>query len=77
MSQRNHVGNTQFPFLMCTLEKPKKIAAQVLPLDVLLSLLLSLFLKLSFSQTMSISCIFVFASSFIRMDLSIIQTKHP
>ena len=62
---------------MCTLEIPQKIAVQVLAPNFLLSLLLSLFLKLSFSQTMSFSCIFVFASSFIRMDLSIMQTQHP
>ena len=71
------VGSTQVPFLMCTLEIPQKFAAQVLALNLLLFLLLSLFLKLRFSQTMSFSCIFVFASSFIRMDLSIIQTQHP
>ena len=42
----------QVPFLMCTLEIPQKLfAVQVLALDVLLSLLLTLFLKLSFSQT--------------------------
>ena len=72
-----HVGSTQVPFLMCTLEIPQKIAAQVLALNLLLSLLLSFSLKLSFSQTMSFSCIFVFASSFICMDLSIMQTQHP
>ena len=62
---------------MCTLEIPQKIVAQVLALNLLLFLLLSLFLKLSFSQTMSFSCIFVSASSFIHMDLSIIQTQDP
>ena len=30
---------------------------------------------MSFPQTMSISCIFVFAPSFIRMDLSIVTTS--
>ena len=50
---------------MCTLEIPQKLlAVQVLALNFLLSLLLSLFLKLSFSQTMSFSCIFVIASFF-------------
>ena len=62
---------------MCTLGIPQKIAVQVLAPNFLLSLLLSLFLKLSFSQTMSFSCIFVFGSSFIHMDLSIMQTQHP
>ena len=32
-------------------------------------------LKVSFPQTMSLSCIFVFAPSFIRMDLSIVSTS--
>ena len=32
-------------------------------------------LKVSFLQTMSLSCIFVFAPSFIRMDLSIMSTS--
>ena len=40
------VGSTQVPFLMCTLEIPQKIAAQVLAFNLLLSLLLSFFLKL-------------------------------
>ena len=62
---------------MCTLEIPQKFAAQVHALNLLLFLLLSLLLKLSFSQTMSFSCIFVFDSSFIYMDLSIMQTQHP
>ena len=63
---------------MCTLEIPQKIAAQVHALKTfLLSLLLSLFLKLSFSQTTSFSGIFVFACSFICIDLTIIQTQHP
>ena len=62
---------------MCTLEIPQKLAVQVLALTFLLSLLLSLFVKLSFSQTMGISCIFVFASSFIHIDLSIMHTQHP
>ena len=67
----------QVPFIMCTLEIPHQFAAQVLTLNFLLSLLLSLFLKLSFSQTMSFPYIFVLASSFIHMDLSIVQTQHP
>ena len=67
----------QVPVLMCTLEIPQKVAAQVLALNLLLFLLLSFLLKLIFSQTMIFSCIFVFASSFISMDLSIIQTQHP
>ena len=67
------VGSTQVPFLMCTLERnTTKIAAQVLALNFCYSALL-----LSFSQTLSFSCIFVFASSFICMDLSIVQTQHP
>ena len=70
------VGSTQVPFLMCALKTPQKFAAQVLALNHLLSLLLSFLLKLSFSQTKSFSCIFVFASSFIHLDLSIIQTQH-
>ena len=72
-----HVGSTQVPFLMCTLEIPQNIAAQVLALNVLLSFTFEPFLKLSFSQTMSLSCIFVLAPSLIRMDLSIMQTQHP
>ena len=40
------VGSSKVPFLMCTLEIPQKIAAQVLALNFLLSLLLSFFLKL-------------------------------
>ena len=63
---------------MCTLEIPQKLyAVQVLALNFLVSLLLSLFLKLSFSQTMSFSCISVFAPSLIHVDLSIVQTQHP
>ena len=57
---------------MCTLEIPQKIAAQVLALNFCYFDLL-----LSFISTMSLSCIFVFASSFIRVDLSIMQTQHP
>ena len=74
----NMLEAPQVPFIMCTLEIPQKIfAVQVLALNFLLSLLLSLFLKLSFSQTMSFPCIFVLASSFIHMDLSIVQTQYP
>ena len=62
---------------MCTSEITQKFAAQVLALNLMLFLLLSFLLKLSFSQMMRFSCIFVFASSFIRMDLSIMQTQHP
>ena len=47
----NMLEAPQVPFLMCTLEIPQKFAAQVPALNLLLSLLLSLFLKLSFSQT--------------------------
>ena len=72
------VGSSQVPFLMCTLEIPQKLyAVQVLALNFLLSLLLSLFLKLSFSQTMSFSCISVFDPSLIHVDLSVAQTQHP
>ena len=56
---------------MCTLEIPHKIAAQVLALNLLLSLLLSFSLN-----TVSLACIFVFAPSFIHVDLSIMQTQH-
>ena len=41
-----NVGSSQVPFLMRTLEIPQKIAAQVLALNLLLSLLLSFSLKL-------------------------------
>ena len=63
---------------MCTLEIPQKIAAQVLALNFCyFALLLSFSLKLSFSQTESLSCFFVFAPSLILVDLSIMQTQHP
>ena len=63
---------------MCTLEIPQKNAAQVLALNFCyLALLLSFSLKLSFSQTESLSCIFGFAPSLILVDLSIMQTQHP
>ena len=62
---------------MCTLETPQQFAAQVFALNVLLSLLLYLFFKQSFSQTMSLSCIFVFAPSFIHVNHSIMQTQYP
>ena len=65
------VGSTQVPFLMCTLEIPQKLAAQDLALNFCYHLLLSLF------SNNELSCIFVFASSFIHMDLSIIQPQHP
>ena len=68
-----YVGSTQVPFLICTLEIPAKIVAQVLALDHLLFC----FTFELLSQTMSISCIFVFAPSFIHTDLSIMQTQHP
>ena len=56
---------------MRTLEKPQKFAVQVLALNFLLSLLLSLF------SNYELFMYFVFASSFIHMDLSIMQTQHP
>ena len=60
----------QVSFLMCTLEIPQKIAVQVLALNFCFTFELH-------SQTVSLSCIFVFAPSFIHMDLSIMQTQHP
>ena len=69
---RTHVGSTQVPFLMCTLEIPPKIAAQVLALTF--SYLVYFRASLS---TMRLSSIFVLASSFKCMVLSIIQTQHP
>ena len=65
------------PFSNVQFRNTTKFAVQVLALNFLLFLLLSFFLKLRFSQTMSFSCIFIFASSYIRMDLSILQTQHP
>ena len=62
------VGSTQVPLLMCTLEIPQKIAAQVLALNLLLFALL-----LSFSLNGELIFYFVFAPSFNHMDLSIIQ----
>ena len=58
------VGSSKDSFLMCTLEIPQKFAAQVLALNLLSFLLLSFLLKLSFSQTMSFSCIFGFSFYF-------------
>ena len=52
------VGNTQVPFLMCTLEIPQKTAAQVLALNLLLSLLLS------FSLNYELILYFCFCSFF-------------
>ena len=69
------VGSPQVSFLMCTLEIPQKIAVQVLLLLTLFTFTFEPFLKLSFPQTMSLSCIFVFAPSFIRMDLSIVTSS--
>ena len=51
----------------------KNIAAQVLYSYLSVNFTLSL-LKVSFPQTMSFSCIFVFAPSLIRMDLSIVTS---
>ena len=65
------VLSSQVPFLMRTLEKPQKFAVQVLDLNFLLSLLWSLF------SNYELFMYFVFASSFIHMDLSIMQTQHP
>ena len=45
----NYVVCSQVPFLMCTLEIPQNIAAQVLALNLLLFLLLSPSLKQSLS----------------------------
>ena len=65
------VGSTQVPFLMCTLEIPQKIAAQVLALNFC-------YLVNFFSFSLHYELIFfVFAHSFNPMDLSIIQTQHP
>ena len=50
------VGSTQVPFLMCTLEIPPKIAAQVLALNLLLSL------RLSFSLNYELILYFCFCS---------------
>ena len=47
----NMLEAPQVPFLMCTLEIPQKFAAQVISLNLLLFLLVSFLLKLSFSQT--------------------------
>ena len=58
---------------MCTLKIPQKIAAQVLALN----LLLFCFTFELLSQTVSLSCILVFAPSLICVDLSIMQTQHP
>ena len=69
------VGSPQVSFPMCTLEIPQKIAVQVLLLLTLFTFTFEPFLKLSFPQTMSLSCIFVFAPSFIRMDLSIVTSS--
>ena len=59
----------------CTLlETLQNIAAQVPYSYLSVNFTLSL-LKVSFPQTMSLSCIFVFAPSFIRMDLSIMTSS--
>ena len=52
----------------------KILQHKFLTLNFLIILLLSL-LKVSFPQTMSFSCIFVFAPSLIRMDLSIVTSS--
>ena len=52
----------------------KNIAAHVLYSELSVNFTLSL-LKVSFPQTMSLSCIFVFAPSFIRMDLSFVTSS--
>ena len=55
------VGSPQVPFSMCTLEIPQKLQHKFFALN---------FCYLyfgAFSQTMSFSCIFVFAPSLIRM----------
>ena len=57
---------------MCTLEIPQKLQHKFLLLTLLFCFTFELL-----SQTVSLSCIFVFAPSFIHMDLSIMQTQHP
>ena len=52
----------------------KILQHKFLTLKLLFIFTLSL-LKVSFPQTMSLSCIFVFAPSFIRMDLSIVTSS--
>ena len=65
----SHVGSPQVPFLMCTLEIPQKLQYKFFALNFCY-----LYFR-AFSQTMSFSCIFVFAPSFIRMDLSIVTSS--
>ena len=64
-----HVGSPQVSFLLCTLEIPQNLLHKFFALNF------GYFYFLGFSQTMSFSCIFVFASSFIHMDLSIVSTS--
>ena len=61
------------PFSNVHYRNTTEIAAQVLALNFLLFALLFELL----SQTMSLSCIFIFPPSFNHMDLLIMQTQHP
>ena len=73
MKESYPVGSTQVPFLMCTLEIPRKLQHKFLfPLTFCYFAVL-----LSFSLNCEIILHFVFAPSFIHMDLSIVQTQHP
>ena len=68
------VGIHQVPFPMCTFQTLQKYCSTGSLLLLSVNFTLSI-LKVSFPQTMSISCIFVFAPSFIRMDLSIVTSS--
>ena len=65
------VGSSQVLFPMCTLETPQKLQYKFFSLDF------GYFYFSAFSQTMSFSFIFVFASSFIVWIFVSCQLKHP
>ena len=65
----NNTDIGQVPFLICTLEIPQKLQYKFFALNF------CYLYFLTFSQTMSLSCIFVFAPSFIPMDLSIVTSS--
>ena len=68
------VGSHQVRFPMCTLETQQKYCSTGSLLLTFCYFTLSI-LKVSFPQTMTFSCIFVFAPSLIRMDLSIVTSS--
>ena len=76
------VGSTQVPFLMCTLEIPQKIAAQVLALNFVIWLIFLASLStmsLSFLFLLLLSILWIFQSYKLNILelLSFLNSLHP